>query len=239
MPSEIKPVLKRIGRWKGCRCGSYRAYRFQISAWNCILVQCGIGMKRAAQATKSLLAEWQPQRLVSFGVSGALEHDVSVGDVVFIRQACQLKDGRVGAPRALAPLSSGAKLAAAQALAGRAACWDEGRTITTKGSQLASLEEGVPVHPVLDMETFAIAEMAAAAGIPVLSLRSISDNPKEPLPFRIEDWYDPEDDLAFRRIVLDVIRQPRLLPRLWKVTQNTNLAAENLAVALFAVLSQI
>lgn len=239
MPSEIKPVLRRIRRWEECQCGASRAYRFQISHLNCLLVQCGIGTKRAAQATESLLAEWCPQRLISFGVSGGLQDEVNVGDIVFISQACRLENGSVCAPMALASLPSGAKQAAAQLLTSRAVCWDEGRTITTKGSQIVPLELGERVHPVLDMETSAIAEAAATAGIPLLSLRSISDNPKEPLPFRIEDWFNQEDNLVFRKIVLDILRQPRILPRLVKVNQNTNLAAENLAMALLAILSQI
>ncbi len=238
MPQEIKPLLQGIGKWEHVRIGAFKGYHFQIFNLNCLLVECGIGFKRAAQATQALLAETKPRLLISFGVSGALEAELQVGDVVLIGSACTLEDGSPGRLLPLAPFSKAAGQAVAQALEPRGVKWVPGTTITTKGSQAVRLKPGELIHPVLDMETSAIAGVAAEQGIPLLALRSISDNPKEPLPFDIGDWFDSEDNLAVGRMIRTILLRPKLLPRLLRLNQNTNRAAENLAVALLAALGQ-
>ena len=239
MPQEINPLLRRIGNWERGRWGAFRCYRFQIANLNCLLIECGIGFKRAAQAAEALLKDTQPRLLVSFGVAGALETELQVGDVVYIGKACSLEAGRPEKSLALASLSDAALQAAAKALKLQGAALVPGTTLTTHGSQAVRLEPGELLHPVLEMETAAIAGVAVERGIPLLSLRSISDNPQEPLPFDIGDWYNGEANLVVGSMIRTFLLRPNILPRLFKLNRNTHRAAENLAIALVAVLGQL
>ena len=89
----------------------------------------------------------------------------------------------------------------------------------------------------MEMETHGIAQVAARHGIPLLAIRAVSDSAEEPLPFRLEDFTDPECNLRVAAFIAHAIRHPRLLPLLVRLQRNTRAAAENAAVAVLTVLS--
>ncbi len=239
MPQEIKPFLQRMRKWRRGRCGPFRSYRFEAFGSGCLLVECGVGQRRAAEATRELLAAVRPRLLVSFGVSGAMDAALKVGDVVSVEGGYLLTDGQLEQRRMFHRLSDEAFRAAAQALEPCAARLARGTSITTRGPQTVQTRPADLLHPILDMETAAIAQVAAEKDIPLLSLRSISDNPDQPLPFKIEDWYDDRDNLAAGKIIRTLLGQPGILPPLLRLNRNTNLAAQNLAVALTAALGNL
>jgi adenosylhomocysteine nucleosidase len=239
MAEEIRPLLRRAGKWERVGCGAFRCYRFQISAMDCLLVESGIGPTRAAAAARALLSLVTPRLLVSFGIAGAVEADLRIGDVIIAGKACLLEDGSPEHPLPLAPLPEAAQTAAGRALEPSGAHLYPGTTITTRGSQVVLGGPGKLVHPVLEMETAAIARIAADRGIPLLALRSISDNPGEPIPINLEGWYDEEYHLVIPKVIRVILGNPRLLPQLLKLYQNSRKAEQNLAVALMAVLDHL
>jgi len=52
-----------------CHLGSFTGYRFRLDGRDCLLVQSGMGLKRAGEVAHALLAAASPQVLVSFGVA--------------------------------------------------------------------------------------------------------------------------------------------------------------------------
>jgi adenosylhomocysteine nucleosidase len=88
------------------------------------------------------------------------------------------------------------------------------------------------------METAGIAQVAAQAGVPLLALRAISDGPAEPLPFSIEEFTDEQQRIRTGKFLSAILRRPGLLHGLLRLGRNTNRAAQNLALALLAILEQ-
>jgi hypothetical protein len=93
-------------------------------------------------------------------------------------------------------------------------------------------------HPVLEMETAGIATVAAEKGIPLLSLRAISDGPCAPIPFDLGEMMDEDANLQAGRLLKAIVRNPRIVFQSRRLMRNSKIAADNAAAALSAALSQ-
>ena len=212
--------------------------RFRLVDRDCLLVTTGMGLKRAAEGARALLAATRPQLLVSFGIAGAVHDDLRIGDVVVARNTCLLEAGLPGEFRPLAALSHEAWEAAARALQPDGARLVAGTAITTRGSQVLLERLGEMAHPALEMETAGIAQVAAEMGIPLLSIRSISDGPQAPIPFDLEAVMDEDYNFRMGRLLMLVLRRPQLILQSQQVLRNSRKAAGHAARALLAALSQ-
>jgi adenosylhomocysteine nucleosidase len=238
MPQESKALLRCIEEREVSMLGPFQCYRFRLLDRNCLLIQSGIGLKRAIDATQALLSVTNPQLLVSFGVASAVMDDLQIGDVVVARITCLLDKGVPGQFLNLASLSEAAQGAATLALRPRGARLVSGTALTTRGSQ--AIHPGVKelAHPVLEMETAGIAQVAAERGISLLALRAVSDGPQAPIPLDLEVVYDEEYNLQMSQIIKTVLRHPGILLHSSWVVRNVKTAADNAAIALVAALSQ-
>ena len=239
MRQEVRPVLQRVGRSARGTLVGCATWRFTLSGFDCRLVLCGIGIERARAAAAALIETWKPGLLVSFGIAGGVEEDLQVGDVVIAREAAFLESEIATQRLPLAQPLARARDAAGRVLRERGATLYEGSTVTTRGSQALDISKGVPPRPVLDMETHGVAREAAARGIPLLAVRALSDSAREPLPFDLAAFTDSEYHFHTGRLLLHIASHPRLLPRLLMLRRNTMLAAENAAVAVFALLAAL
>jgi adenosylhomocysteine nucleosidase len=236
MAMEARPPLRLFAPAKRYPLRGYRAYRFELSAADCILVVSGMGIERAAAAARALLRAAAPRYLVSFGIAGAVENDVHIGDVIVASQVSLFAQGNLGQGYSLASLSEPARQAVQRALENRGARVYTGTAITTQGPQPTPMQLAGYAHPMLEMETAGIARAAREHGTPLLSIRSISDTPDEPIPMPMEELVDAESNLRFASIARACLRNPAMLPRLIRVARNGKRAAENAAVAIAAIL---
>jgi nucleoside phosphorylase len=200
----------------------------------CTLAYCGIGLDRARSAAASLIRTANPRLLISFGISGGLEEDLQVGDVV-APETVRLLEG--GPPLPLTSLSAEVFHAVEEAVSARGAKAHRGSIITTRGEAVRPGDVKEMNHPVLDMETYGIAQEAAERGIPLISLRGLSDSVREPLPFDLAALSDSGGTFRPSRFLAQVLRHPGLLRRLPKLQENTRRAEENVCAAVMAVLS--
>jgi len=252
LPEESSAFLRQLLIWEVSRLGAFPGWRFRLGGLDCRLVQSGMGPKRAAEATRALLAEISPGDaapsgnrggevagvggILSFGVAGAVQANLQIGDVVVVRSVCQLEQGVAGPLARLADLPGEARQAAAEALRARGARLVDGTAVTTRGEQKLDSQSAEMENPVLEMETAAIAAAAAQAGVPLLALRGISDNPQEPIPLDLAEMLDGEYRLRPGKMLEAVLRRPHILPLLRRFQRNTRQAAENVAAAVIAVL---
>jgi adenosylhomocysteine nucleosidase len=238
MPQESNALLHLNKGYKRMAVHELPAFSFSISGQPCVLVTSGMGLKRANRAAEILMDTFSLSRLISFGIAGAVEVDLEIGDVVLADAYCQLEMGSPGKVTRLCEWSPTAQEAAQQALANRGRHLFTGTAITTTGSQVTPMQlTGIP-HPVLEMETAGIAQAAAHNGIPILSLRAISDGPRDPIPLDLSRIMDEDANLIASRLLMAVIRNPRIIFRSGRVLSNTTIAAQNAALALTAALSR-
>ena len=233
---ESDALLRCIQGWKPIALGSFRGQSFELCGQTCLLVTSGMGVRRAREAAQTLVEMVAPRLLISFGIAGAVEADLGIGDVVMAEAVCRLEQGVIGSPLPLEPWSAPAREAIAQALARRGARLWAGTAVTTAGSQVAAGQLGGMEHPILEMETAGIAQVAAEKGIPLRSLRAISDGPRAPIPFDLGEMMDEDANLQAGRLLKAVIRNPRIVLQSGRLVRNSRIAADNAAMALVAAL---
>ena len=238
MPQESNALLRLIGPRERTDLGAYRYYRFRLLNRACWLLLSGMGLQRATQATLVLIDAASPQVLVSVGVAGAVNAYLEIGDVVVSRKTCRLDKGLAGQFQPLARLSEAAWQAAKQTLQAGGASLYHGTAVTTRGSQFIQQQPVQMENPILEMETAGIAGAAAERGIPLLSLRGISDGPRAPIPFNLEAMMDEQEALRSGEIIKKLLGHPQLVPSLVRMGRNTRKAADAAALALVAALSQ-
>jgi len=216
--------------------GSFHGRSFELAGKTCVLVTSGMGTKRASEAAKSLIETLSLSCLISFGIAGATETELEIGDVVAAETVCRLERGGITPQQQLEPWTQAAREAASRTLAGRGAHLYVGTAITTGGSQVSEGQLVDILHPVLEMETAGIAQVATEHGIPLLSIRAVSDGPRAPLPIDLAEMMDEDANLRPGRMFMAVIRHPGIILQGRRLLRNTRIAADNAALTLVEVL---
>lgn len=188
------------------------------------LIQCGPGAARAARAAVAAI-ERGARALVSCGMAGALTPAVEPGDVLLPGTVVR-GDGKrfdtddawrerlAATLKGRFPVNQGLLLAAGDVLA------------TPSAKRRASELSGGAV--AVDMESGALAEAAAAAGIPFVVLRVVTDGADDELPSGIERWID---DAGRRRLasVVDAAFRPADWRLLWTLAKRYRQARRTLS----------
>ncbi len=238
MPLESNALLRCVKGWKRIMFGRFCGYHFQLKDRDCLLVTSGMGLTRATNATRALLAESHLHLLVSFGIAGAVNAGLNIGDVVISGNTCLLEKGLPGQLQSLASLSEAARNAAEEVLPADGARLLQGTALTTRGAQVVGQQLEKMPNPVLEMETAGIAQAAAEKGIPLVSIRAISDGPQSPIPIDLEAVMDDEYNFRIGRMLKMVLRRPQIIFQSRQMMQNSRKAANHAAKALVAMLSQ-
>jgi adenosylhomocysteine nucleosidase len=238
MKQESAAFLHKATGWKRVHVGCFQGYRFHISQRNFVLVTSGMGIRRATEAARTLIDIYSPMLLISFGIAGAVELDLEIGDVVLAESTCHIEGSTAGSILQLSGWSNAARLAITQALSASGNHLYTGTALTTHGSQVSQAQLGALIHPILEMETAGIAQVALEKAIPFLSLRAISDGPGSPIPFNLGEVMDDEANLQTRRLLFAIIRNPGILYLSLKMLQHSRVAYKNAARALHAALHQ-
>jgi adenosylhomocysteine nucleosidase len=133
--------------------GSSRAIRATVAGKDLVLVRTRVGLVNAAIAATWALVSYAPRVLISAGSAGGLHADVEVGDVIVSESLAAARAAGVVARSGLV-LSGDAFVTAANV--------DAYRT-------------DFPTALSTDMESTAIAQVAADSDTPMISIRGISD----------------------------------------------------------------
>jgi adenosylhomocysteine nucleosidase len=239
MKQESTAFLHLAKGWKRAPIGNFQGHRFEISQRNFVLVTSGMGIRRASQAARSLVDVYSPVLLISFGIAGAVEQELDIGDVVLAQSTCRIEGRAAGSVLQLASWSNTARLVITQALSASGNHLYTGTAVSTAGSQASKAQLGGMIHPILEMETAGIAQVALEKGIPLLSLRAISDGPRSPIPFDLGEVMDDEANLQTGRLLAAIIRKPGILFSSLAILRNSRVAYNNAALALHTALHQI
>jgi adenosylhomocysteine nucleosidase len=218
--------------------GPFRGTSFTIFNKECVLVTSGMGINKAAVAAHALIDTFHPVCLLSFGIAGAVHEDLQIGDVIMATHNCLFENGSLTSRLPLFALSDLSQETVKQACHARNAHFYPGTAITTRGNQLTSGQALDWMNPILEMETAGILQAANKGLTPVVVLRSISDGPNAPIPVDLEKVLDGNNNLQAGRLIITMLKNPRLLLRSGQILKNSRLAAENAAMAVTAALSQ-
>ncbi len=143
-----------------------------------VVCHTGVGPAAAERAIKDLLGIYTPRSLVSGGFGGGLEPRLQIGDIV---AATNFSDLKLLARAKKAHAASGRRL-----------------NFGTLATVAEAVEDSAEKHDLarrtgamaVDMETSAIHAICHAAGVPMISVRAISDTAADALPVPFATWFD-------------------------------------------------
>lgn len=180
------------------------------------VLQTGMGMAAAQRALRLRLAGGRrPWAVVSTGLAGSVRRDIAVGTWVMATQVI----AQDGVPIAL---SDGlGRLWHQAGIACRAQTFRTVDAITLQTDPVA------PHATVVDMETYAWAEVAAQHRLPCAALRVISDTPDQPLPTFVSALTALTQTAMLSQkathlceVFWDVLRAPQGAVAIWRHSQS-------------------
>ncbi len=182
------------------------------------LVHTGVGRTACTDSIEQFLKGNTPQFLIASGVAGAVRDNLAVGDLVFAENFSE-RQLLLRARSVLGDRAPVRRLHTAEAIIDSAA----------ERNEIASAHGA----DIVDMETAVIAEACATAGVPLLSLRVISDTPRESFPLPPAVLFDmAQQRTNFRGLSARLLRQPAKIPELLRFGQRMKKASATLAHAL-------
>ena len=174
---EANTFLKRISAVKKLKLGLFDVYYSKLNDYEIFLVICDKSIVSARLATTLLIEKISPLLIVSFGIAGAVESDVRVGDITFGNSVTMIENGVFEQYIALSVIPTDIRKFLLNQLIESKKRIFMGTIITVNGEQAISDYSKIRFnHPVLDMETLGVAQAASQKKIPVLSLRGITHN---------------------------------------------------------------
>jgi adenosylhomocysteine nucleosidase len=168
-------------------------------------VSCSGADAERARAAALRLHDEGVVALVSFGLAGGLAPDLVPGDLL-LPEAVVLPDGR--------------KIPTDPAWRGRMAATLERAGLPARSAPIAGSEwivAGPDAKSVLfartgaaavDMESHAVAEVAARVGLPFLVLRAVADPSDQAIPRAAQGAIDAQGDIVYRAVLAGLVRRP-------------------------------
>ncbi len=227
MPMEAAGIVDRLER-KKTTCGNGRTFHTGLFGNSRVaLVESGVGQEKATSATEVLIDVFAPERIVSAGYGGGLSKRLKRFNVCF--------------PEMLIRLSDGARLDLAEPIPkfveaevgpvkGKLALLTADRVIDTPVEKFSlGRETGAEL---VDMESFAVAEVCRNRAVPFRAIRVVLDDAEEELPKDMQRILKHAEVGGARlagSVLGSLFRRPTSLLDLFSLKQRALEAADRLA----------
>jgi len=233
MPEEFRAVAASLGVATNTQLGTFRGGRFSLAGHELLLVESGMGFINAARAAEMLVRDGRPDLLISAGFCGGIDPELQAGDVVVAKNIIIANES--GFEEIPVLLSSiGQTFVARQAVVGKrtvGGTFVSTPAITSK-VRLAGMLSGSYPDSVVEMESGAVAIIAAENNIPLLAIRAVSDTAAVELGFSLEEFCDPDlRRIRTHKVLLTALRKPRIIPQLVRLAFSSRRAAESMTAA--------
>ena len=222
MPMELKPLTKKLALRKTTVEG-VEVRSGTLAGREVVAIVTGMGTKLATQATEQLLNVLDVERVVVFGITGAVENDTPIGTLILPEVVV---DSATGSEHRPAPLGAGTP---------HGKMWTTD-VINTDLDVIAGLRAQGVVS--LDMETAAIAQSCERRGVPWSVFRCISDRATDGSiddeVFRLSNQDGTPNPAA---IIRYFVLHPNRLPRMARLAKGAMRATETAADAAISAVS--
>ena len=181
---------------------------------------CGMGPEKAAEAARALLADGATA-LVSYGLAGALAPELAPGTLLLPERVAFRGEDRV------------VDLSWRQRIEQRLSPRPSGGLLLTLPQPLTTAADKARVHretgaDAVDMESGAVLEVAAAAGVPGLVLRAVVDGAATSLPQAAVAGVDAYGQPRAAPLLRALLRRPREIADLLRLGGDLRLALNSL-----------
>jgi adenosylhomocysteine nucleosidase len=178
----------------------------------------GIGYEAGRRAAEAIIAHAEPDLLIAAGLAGALRPGIRIGQTY--------------TPAAVIDAGTGRRLEFGRG---------EGVVVSSRaiaGAQhKRELAAGFAEAEIVDMEGFAVAEVARAHGIPVIAAKAVSDELDFVMP-PLQRFVSPDGLFQAGRFTLSAVVHPGWWPQIAALKRNSDRAARALGRVLQQLIEQ-
>ena len=225
LPAESSEFLRHLRNQSRTDRSGIRTIRGTIDDRTVEVLHTGVGEKVCRQRVANFLRGQQFELLISTGFAGALNEELQVGDLLLAKNFSTIALNNRRKSFSSLPIHE-VDLLTVSALIDSS----EKRLEIARASGAAAV----------DMETEFIARACADHGIPLLSLRVISDTLDEPFPAPPNVLFDIEQQRSrFLTLARFFLAHPNRLPRLVQFARRIATARKTLADALVALINKL
>lgn len=222
MPMELTPLSKRL-QLRQTSINGVEVRAGSLDGREVVAIVTGMGTALATEATERLLGAVTPERVVVFGITGAVEEETPIGTLILPEVVVNSETGSEHRPH---PLGGGTP---------SGTMWTT--NVITPPHELPALRARGVV--ALDMETAAIAACCEQRAIPWSVFRVISDSAADgSVVEEVFQMSNQDGTPNIGRVIRYVLRHPHHLPRLARLGQQVKLATGRAAEAAIAAVSE-
>jgi len=234
---EAFTFLKYISGKKKLKLGEFEVYYFKLNGYEIFLIVCDKKLVSARLATTLLIEKISPLLIISFGIAGAIEEDIRVGDIICGNSATMIENGVFEQYIGLSIIPSGIRKFILNLVIKNKERIFLGTIITVNGEQVILHHDKIRFnHPVLDMETLGVAQAASRHKIPVLSLRGITHNLAVQGNLNLHTILDYTWYYNRRTAIHKLLTHPWLLFKLFNFQKDKIKVSNHVASTLFTLL---
>ena len=216
MPMELKPLVKKLALRKAT-LGGVEMHSGTLGGHAVVAAVTGMGTKLATAATERLLDAVAVERVVVFGITGAVENETPIGTLILPEVVVDSATGSEHRPEALGGGTPHGKM------------WTTD-VLNTDLDVVAGLRAQGVVS--LDMETAAIAQSCERRGIPWSVFRVISDRATDGSVDEEVFKLSNQDGTPNPRAIMSYfLKHPQRIPRMMQLAKGATLATKNAADA--------
>jgi adenosylhomocysteine nucleosidase len=227
---ELRPILRRANATHVVRQAHLDFYEGTLAGQPVALLALGVGKECARIAAEMTIKCYRPDLIISAGFGGGLRDDVKDGDIVIGTEVLDLcaDQGKEVRWRSAYKLARHSEFTVTDGgfriYFGKILTADE---MVLKAANKARLGKATGALAV-DMETSAVAAVAAARDTDLLAIRCITDNEHEDLPREFNDFFIV-GQLQPSRIISACAQRPRLVADLARLGYRAKNSGQNLA----------
>jgi adenosylhomocysteine nucleosidase len=221
LPAESSEFLRRLRNKTHADRNGISIVRGTISDRSIEVIHTGVGENICTQRIGKFLENQQFDFLISTGFAGSLKHELLVNDLLLAKNFLTLDPKRTQGPLSNISIHATNMLTVPALID------------SSEERERIALESGASA---VDMETEFIARACAARGIPLLSLRVITDTPTQPFPAPASVLFDVRQQRTrFVEFAKFFIAHPTRLPALVQFSKRIARARTVLTNALVEV----
>lgn len=222
LPEESRDFVANLRDARQIRRGSLPVFSGMLREKRIAVCHTGVGTESCRTRISDFLKSCQPGVLISSGFAGGLDPMLKVGDVLLAKNFSNpgLLAG-AGVPQAVFGTLTTQPRAA--------------ETVADKAALFAQTGASA-----VDMETAVIAELCSQHGLPMLSLRGISDPASEPLPVSFLTWFDPvKQKPRVGALLLELARHPGKIPAFTRFVRGIGPTRQRMTAALLELIGSM
>jgi nucleoside phosphorylase len=225
LPAESSEFLRRLRNHSRADRNGNRIIRGKIDDREIEVLHTGVGEKVCRQRIGGFLRDQQFKFLISTGFAGALNDQLEIGDLLLAKNFSTIELNDRQSFFSTFPVHTAALLTVSALIDSS----DERNNIAQESGAAA-----------VDMETEFIAHACAAHGVPLLSLRVITDTPLKPFPAPPKVLFDIERQRThISALARFFLAHPNRLQRFVQFARRIAWSRKTLARALVAVLREL